>query len=173
MKDYLKLTYKERLQYSFQLKILEALYPNEASYYGNLRKAIEEGYTLNYSDISGFISEEELSINNCREVLDILDMYRSIIFSYIKLVNEKKNVNLTKDNVKFPGFDGNEETKLLLYTTYYLDDLNRYSEIKEFSNGYYNSHTQMIDKYRKMLSCWKQKNKKIMTEEEILSLLNC
>ena len=148
----MKLNLKERVIISNQLKILEKLYPDEADYLAQQRKAIENGYALHY----GLIAEhfyDEMTEEECKEVLDILDMYRSIIYSYRDL---KDKSEIDEKQIQFPGFDGNIESKQLSYTNYYIIDLGRYDEIRdgmEFPD--FNSHYPMLETYRKMLEKWK------------------
>jgi uncharacterized protein YfbU (UPF0304 family) len=149
-----------------QLLILERLYPEEADYYARNRKALENGYELHYSwlteNISDGLSEEE-----CKEVLDILNMYRSITFSWQRLHEDEE---LPK-RLRFPGFDGNDETALMGYVQYFVIDLERFEELtygKE--HPYFNSHSPMLEKYRKMLSVWKQYEFKL-TEVQIDSVM--
>lgn len=167
----MKLDIKDRLSLSYQLKILEKLYPEDKEYYANHRKAIEDGYELHYSWITEHLSEG-LTSEECTLVLDILDMYAAIHFSFRQL---KSPTNLNEKAVKFPGFDGNNETMYMAYTKYFIEDLDRFNEIKETTNGYYNSHIRMIPKYKKMLLIWKKMKKGFtyeITEEQILELIN-
>ena len=149
-----------------QLLILEKLYPEEADYYARNRKALENGYELQYSwlteNISDGLSEEE-----CKEVLDILDMYRSITFSWQRLHEGEE----LPEKLKFRGFDGNNETALMSYVQYFVIDLERFDELtygKE--HPYFNSHCPMLDKYRRMLSVWKKYDFDL-TEEQIASVM--
>ena len=149
-----------------QLLILEKLYPEEADYYARNRKALENGYELHYSwlteNISDGLSEEE-----CKEVLDILDMYRSITFSWQRLHEGEE----LPEKLKFRGFDGNNETALMSYVQYFVIDLERFDELtygKE--HPYFNSHFPMLDKYRRMLSVWKKYDFDL-TEEQIASVM--
>lgn len=165
----MELNIKERLQLSFQLRILEKLYPDEQEYYANHRKAIEEGYQLHYDWITENLSDG-LTKDECKFVLEVLDMYSSLHFS----VREFKDSDLTIESVKFPGFDGNNETMFMAYTKYFIEDLDRFSEIQESTNGYYNSHTKMIPKYKKMLVKWKKYKVDYtyqLTEENVKELL--
>ena len=167
----MKLDIKERLTLSFQLKILEKLYPEDKEYYANHRKAIEDGYELHYDWITEHLSEG-LTSDECTFVLDVLDMYASFHFSFIQLESPKQ---LTAKSVKFPGFDGNHETMFMAYTKYFIEDLDRFSEILESTNGYYNSHMRMIPKYEKMLKIWKQYKVPYtykLTEEQVYELIN-
>ncbi len=167
----MKLDIKERLNLSFQLKILEKLYPEDKESYANQRKAIEDGYELHYEWITEHLSEG-LTSEECTFVLDVLDMYAAFHFSFRQLKNP---IKLTEKSVKFPGFDGNNETMFMAYTKYFIEDLERFSEIKESTNGYYNSHIQMIPKYRNMLVKYrefKQPYTYELTEDQVFELVN-
>lgn len=167
----MELSKKERLILSNQLKILEKLYPDEAEYYVQHRKAIEEGYSLHY----GWLYEniyDDLSINECKEVLDTLDMYRAITFSY-KEIEDKGDLE-AHIYFKFSGFDGNNETKQMAYTQYFIIDLDRYQELKyDQPSPDFNSHMPMISQYRKMLNEWNNcKDKYHLAKDDIERILN-
>lgn len=153
----MELTKKERLIIANQLKILEKLYPEEADYYAKNRKALEEGYGLHYSSLTDHFYEE-MSKEKCQEVLDILDMYRAITYSYQSL-EDKSEINQCW--LRFRGFDGNNEGKQCSYTQYFILDLGRFEELK-YGNKYpnFNSHAQVLDKYRRMLAVWESFDKK-------------
>lgn len=173
--NHFSLSKKERLQYIYLLKILEKLYPKECPEYANYRKALEQGFTLDYEEMMKEVSEEELSVEDCKEVRAILEMYRGIIYSYRALKEDIGSISLKDEDVKFPGFDGNNETKQMLYVEYFIKDLGRYSEIQDLSNNYYNSHREMLGKYRSMLKTWDSYqslgNRYLMKEKEIRKLL--
>lgn len=145
----------ERLLLINQFKILEKLYPDEYETYSNNRKALENGYELNYS---WFLpSDEVMSEDDCREVLDILNMYRAITFSY-KDLYDKDGIN--EESLKFNGFDGNEECSQYSYASYLIIDLKRFKELtygNEFPD--LNSHFPMMPKYNKMLKFWRDNGK--------------
>lgn len=165
-----ELTEKERLSYILQLMTLEKLDPIDETF-KNLRTALEEGFTIHYSDLKETFLHNELSIENCRLVLDVLDMYRGLIYSANILKWENK------EKVKFPGFDCNHslEVKMYSYAKYFLDDLDRYNEIKKLSYGDYNSHMEMLPKYTRMLSIWQKlsiDDKYRMSENTMNQILN-
>lgn len=147
------LSEKDRLVIANQLKILEKLYPEEADYYARHRKAVEEGYKLHYRWLTENFFEE-MSEEECREVLDILTMYRVITFSQQQL---PEGSGISKDDVRFPGFDGNNEIKQYSYTQYFVINLDRYSELLgDVEYPDFNSHTEMLPTYRRMLRAWKE-----------------
>lgn len=167
----MKLDIKERLTLSYQLKILEKLYPEDKEYYAKHRKAIEDGYELHYDWITEHLSEG-LTSEECTFVLDVLDMYAAFHYSFRQLKNPTK---LTEKSVVFPGFDGNNETMFMAYTKYFIEDLDRFNEIRETTNGYYNSHSRMIPKYRNMLAKYKEYKQPYtyeLTEDQVFELVN-
>lgn len=109
--------------------------------YGNMIKALQRGFSLHYKDVLDCLYDEDLSEHECQEVLDILEMYRGITYSYKNLLTQGLQGTLTEADIRFKGFDGNNETKQMSYTYYFIQDMNRYDEIDEIAHGYYNSVT--------------------------------
>ena len=99
------LSEKDRWMIANQLKILESLYPEEAEVYSVQRKAIERGYKLHYLGLTQYF-EKEMSEEKCNEVIEILNMYRAITFSYQQAEDKE---GLEQSDIRFEGFDGNEE----------------------------------------------------------------
>ena len=168
----MKLSKVERLMLVNQYLILEGLYPDEKEFYANNRKAIEEGFELHYSDLFAGISDETLTEEECREVLDILDMFRAITFSYEKLQDK---TGIDEYRIKFHGFDLNDEYegKRVIYSRYFINDLDRFEELK-YGKGYAdcNSHTLMIDVYRRMLNKWNWIQRKYkLSKDDILKII--
>lgn len=171
MENTVKLTTKDRAMFIYLLKILKNQGDQDYDY-ENMIKALQYGYEYHYSDVFDCLFDEELSTNGCREVLDILEMYRGIIYSFNYLKREGKLKTLTENDVRFPGFDGNNETKQMSYTDYFIRDLGRYDEIEALSHGYYNSHSPKLGKYRSMLEKWESwGNRYQMEEQQIEELL--
>lgn len=164
------LTIVERLIISNQLMILEKLYPEEEKYYSTQRKAIECGYKLHYADlVENFF--DEMSEDECREVIDVLDMYRALTFSYQKLPDK---AGIEEDEIHFDGFDGNEETSQYLYAQYFIVDLDRFTELTYGQkHPDLNSHSHRLEKYRAMLAVWKSiENKHNLNEKQIRAILD-
>ncbi|QTH71664.1 YfbU family protein [Pseudoalteromonas xiamenensis] len=148
----IKITDIERLNLINQFLILEKLYPEEADYYEKNRIALEQGYKAHYRTIFEHLWEE-MPEEKTREVLDILEMHRAITWSLTDLSKDNKK----KSNYVFRGFDGNEESEQLSYCHYFIVNLERYQELvenKEYPD--FNSHCEMLPKYRRMLKVWKE-----------------
>ena len=166
----MKLSRLERLLLSNQLRILEALYPEEAGSYAQHRKAIEEGYALHYDWLTQHLYDE-MSEAQCQEVIDILDMYRALTFSATKVAN---TALLEHPYFRFRGFDGNYETKQMGYAGYFIEDLGRFQELR-YGNDHadLNSHMPTLGKYRNMLAEWARCSDKYnLSTEDMLRMLN-
>jgi uncharacterized protein YfbU (UPF0304 family) len=147
----MELSKLERLNLINQFLILEKLYPEEADYYAKHRKAIQEGYKLHYRWIFEHLYDE-MSEDECQEVLDILEMYRAFAWSYMGITGKKE----VDERLKFEGFDGNNESNQHSYASYFIIELDRFQELlygKEYSD--FNSHMPTMDRYRRMLEVWK------------------
>ncbi|QUM90202.1 YfbU family protein [Moritella sp. 36] len=148
----IEMTDIERLSLINQFLILEKLYPEEADYYEKNRIALEQGYKAHYKTIFEHLWEE-MSEESTKEVLDILEMHRAITWS----VSDLDKTNKLKSKYFFRGFDGNEESEQLSYCHYFIVNLERYQELvqnQEYPD--FNSHCNMLQKYRRMLSVWKE-----------------
>ena len=164
----MKLDKKERLQLIYQLKILDKLYPEEE--YSNHITALEEGYELHYSWLFENLSDG-LTTEQCRNVLDILGVYRAMIFSYEQLENKE---GIDVELLRFPGFDGNHETSYMMYVRYFIEELDRFQEIKERSFSGFNSHTQLLDRYNELLKLYnslEHEHGGLVTRENLMKLL--
>lgn len=147
----MKLTKVERLILSNQYMILAKLYPDDEEQYINDREIVTSGYVYNYDSLFDVI-EEEFSHDQCRYVLDILEMHRTLLFSFNEL-KESDRDGLDLSDVKFRGFDGNNDGKCLAYTEFFIDRLQRYGELQ--NPGGYNSHSNTSYRYRPMLNKWR------------------
>lgn len=190
MADRITLDKKERLFLSNQLEILknqqiimESLAGGkesdvDSSYYDNQIKALREGFELHYEDAFENIYDG-LSIEDCKFVLDVLEMYRGITYSYMALNRDGRLKELRDSDIAFPGFDLNTETEYYLYCRYFILDLDRYSEIQQYAGEHfdYNSHTSTtIPKYRRQIKTWQEyeslDNRYLMSEDQLLKLLH-
>lgn len=165
----MNLTKSERLSLIYQMKILEKLYPEEAVKFSQNRIALEEGFTLHYEWIFESL-RDEMSEEDCQEVLDILDMYRAITFSLREIdgCDDLENHRLAK----FKGFDGNNEGQRMDYVRYFIVELERYDELKQGKLPTFNSHTRMLPTYQKMLERWSEVERSFeMSREQIAFVL--
>jgi uncharacterized protein len=165
----MKLTPVERLMLSHQCRILAALYPDEAESYDRWREAIESGYALHYDDMAQHILPE-LSEDECREVLRIMSMFEHLMRAYEGLA-DKSGIEL--HDVRFYGFDGNEEGHRLGYVRYLVDEEHRFRDLKGDWHDHFNSHMPMLDRYRSMYREWERSTEKYkLTKEDLVRIVS-
>lgn len=168
----MKLSKLERLTLANQLKILEALYPDEADYYRTSRIALEEGYALHYEELLHHIYDE-LPEDQCREVVDVLAMYRAITFS-LRDQTEADDPLREHYMAKFHGFDGNNEGAQFGYTRYFIIELERFEELR-YGSEYpdFNSHAPMLGRYRRMLAVWREfADDHVLSRDQLSAILD-
>lgn len=160
----------ERLVLYNQYTIMEKLFPEDMEIYSFNKKVIEEGYAENYCELTEFLSDE-LDPTVSKEIWDILQMHRSLNVSYRNLPDKGE---LKEEDIKFRGFDGNNETRYMIYARFVFKDFDRYHELQE-SNSSYNSHWPMLEKYRRMLRVWESITERYNNNldlEQIKSIIN-
>lgn len=67
---------------------------------------------------------------------------------------------------KFPGFDGNNESKLMAYAKHVVEYENRF-EYVERENNRFNSHFPMIEFYQRLISAWERLGRPHQITEEL------
>lgn len=134
---------------------------------------LQVGYELEFKNIMP-IFEQGMSHNDCKEVMDILDMFQSIhraIKGIDRDILDPVDVsNINESRIAFQGFDGNHESGQYIYTRFVIRAL-RYSEHILPDNGSLNSGIPMLERYRLMLKAWKKSSKKtLLTKEDIFRI---
>lgn len=155
-----------RLSLANQYKILAKLYPEEAEHYNHCETVLRRGFVNHYSDLTEWI-DDEMPTTESRHVLDVLQMFSDLSVSYHEL-SDKDGID--PHDIRFPGFDGNEESAHLDYATYFIDDMKRFQSISR--GGGYNSHFPTRGMYSRMLEVWQsfERSKEIgapFTKEQI------
>jgi uncharacterized protein YfbU (UPF0304 family) len=144
-----RLNREERLNFINQFLILEKLDPENSEKYEQYREILENGYTEEYSRIFEHI-QDEMTEKDCTEVYDILCMYETMIYSC-----KKNNLDISKEEVQFQGFDQNNEHRQLGYAGYCAKYFRRVKAEPELVERIYDSHSQNLPMYKRMLDVWK------------------
>ena len=127
------LSKKDRLVLANQYDILSKLTKDdyEKKQYENLRDIFIGGYTRYYSLATEWFSDE-INQEECEFVVDVLNLYRDLYFSWSRSEEAREKIN--ESDVLFKGFDLNDDIEVNYFSFYkfLVEDLGRYSEIKEF-----------------------------------------
>ncbi len=132
------------------LKIKSGLDPKfikEALYSGNTW-----GLNWKYSGLLGSGSVEE-NPPVVKEVVDILDMWSCIEHSYDRFTEQEKMAIEAESgaigrDVKYEGFDGNNEHEHMNVASFLIKDLERFQTFKDRAD--LNSHFPVLETYRRM-----------------------
>ena len=149
------LTPFERLSLMNQLTILKKLDTDNAEDYANHIEILHSGYSVLYGEVFQAVFEE-MPLDECKYVFDVLDMFRNLINSFNGL---KDKQGLTAEDVRFQGFDGNNETKRWAFAEY----LKKTGRWQETLVGGLNSHSMMtMRRYPQMLERYEPIKQRIL-----------
>jgi uncharacterized protein len=158
----------ERKILSNQYKMLERLDPDNADDYSYLRNIVDHGFEGDYEDVLRGTYEEPdtMSAVDCSYVGDVLQMYDMMQTAFKN--GQQEGVEL--ERLKFPGFDGNNETKFVAYAQH-LRSHGKWTFIDLRSEDF-NSHSPTEGRYRRMLAAWKEsKDEHQLSAADILRIL--
>lgn len=127
---------------------------------------------------SGIFHGHEDNEQVVSEVVDVLDMWSFLESGCAKLSTKDKARVATEaapfgKNVRFRGFDGNNETEHLGIARFLIEQLDRFSS---FDGRDLNSHHPSMETYRRMLRVFDPIRRNLMGRElevsEIIAILN-
>jgi uncharacterized protein len=158
-----------RLVLANQYAILSHLDRDNADYWDNaVRKAVE-GWPVDdlpYVDQVRSYLRNALTREDQHFVLDALNVFE-LIQDGLKRGFEPASTNAI---TKFPGFDGNKETKLLAYARYAVQEEKRFESIELMSHDF-NSHAPMAEMYQRMIRVWEQQGRPIQINRDLFQNL--
>jgi uncharacterized protein YfbU (UPF0304 family) len=167
----MEITRIERTILSNQYEILGIIDSENKDHFDMMKKILDSGFEFLYDDAlnSTYPDEETLSYDNCLLVIHILDMFRAITDSLSK-VTDKTSIDTS--NLKFRGFDGNNEPTFLDFAKFFCTEFGgpRFPEIGQGIDNF-NSHMPTLDTYGRMLEEWNRlKNRNELSKDELISI---
>ena len=171
----MKFTKFERILLVNQLKILEALYPDEAEQLGIQREALEQGYEMFYAWHTEHIydGDDIMTIEESHEVWDTMEMFDAIDRS-LRQFPEKPFDDLSYSS-KFMGYDGNNEGKFMSFSQFTVERMKRFEYLPMKKPGYFNSNAPVRDVYKRMVAEWKTvpSESRFTLDENVLRKIFC
>ncbi|WP_170111871.1 YfbU family protein [Photobacterium frigidiphilum] len=162
------LTVKDRLFLKNQYEILKMLQPDNADSYDEKLEILESGYSLFYKELDLSLSEDELSEENCRFVLNVLSLFEAIHFYTQEHPDDSEVIEHYRS--QFAGFDGNNECRLMSFALFLVRTQHRFEhlDITEF-----NSHCEMYSTYLRMLDRKRTLNTNgSLSREQVIEILH-
>lgn len=147
----MEMTNAQRLILSNQYYLMSQLDPANSDKYKRLQTIVERGYGLQMRELDkefGCLPEDE-----CREIIDIMEMYHAMQESSKMLAAEEQE-KVDQRRLQFLGFDIAKEGALVSYVRFLVDSEGLYPQFEK-GNHHFNAQVPMLEKYRRMLTTWR------------------
>jgi uncharacterized protein YfbU (UPF0304 family) len=152
----MKMTNAEKLMFVMLSEIHEELDIKDGVDTKLLKEAIYSDNTWAIEwEMPGIIQDNrEEDPPEVKYVVDVLDMWSFLEEGYLALTAEgrkelESKAEIFGKNVKFTGFDGNNESKLCSIANFLVNEMGRF---KIFEGRELNSHMQTMGMYKRMLN---------------------
>jgi uncharacterized protein len=139
----------ERLTLANQYRILAVIDQLNARSYERYVEALESGYESAIADLFDPIFDG-LNTDACSFVINVMAMHDALQRSQTALGEAS---TATTNDVKFRGFDGNNETEYMAYARFVVQHEQRFTYLEPIG-GDFNSHMASLSRYRPMLAAW-------------------
>lgn len=147
----MEMTNAQRLILSNQYYLMSQMDPENSAKYQRLQTVVERGYELQMRELNkefGCLTEAE-----CREVIDIMEMYHAMQESN-KMLAEQERAEVDQRRLQFLGFDIASEAQIVHYARFLVDSEGLYPQFDK-ADHHFNSQMPMLEKYRRMLTTWR------------------
>ncbi|MEZ9952058.1 hypothetical protein BCT41_12060 [Vibrio splendidus] len=147
----MEMTNAQRLILSNQYYLMSQMDPENSAKYQRLQTVVERGYELQMRELNkefGCLTEAE-----CREVIDIMEMYHAMQESN-KMLAEQERAEVDQRRLQFLGFDIASEAQSVHYVRFLVNSEGLYPQFDK-ADHHFNSQMPMLEKYRRMLTTWR------------------
>lgn len=147
----MEMTNAQRLILSNQYYLMSQMDPENSAKYQRLQTIVERGYELQMRELNkefGCLTEAE-----CREIIDIMEMFHAMQESNKMLADEERK-EVDQRRLQFLGFDIASEAQIVHYVRFLTDSEGLYPQFDK-ADHHFNSQMPMLDKYRRMLTTWR------------------
>ncbi|TVU61859.1 YfbU family protein [Vibrio atlanticus] len=147
----MEMTNAQRLILSNQYYLMSQMNPDNSAKYQRLQTIVERGYELQMRELNkefGCLTEAE-----CREIIDIMEMYHAMQESN-KMLAEQERSEVDQRRLQFLGFDIASEAQIVHYVRFLVDSEGLYPQFDK-ADHHFNSQMPMLEKYRRMLTTWR------------------
>ncbi|MEZ8879093.1 YfbU family protein [Vibrio lentus] len=147
----MEMTNAQRLILSNQYYLMSQMDPENSAKYQRLQTVVERGYELQMRELNkefGCLTEAE-----CREVIDIMEMYHAMQESN-KMLAEQERAEVDQRRLQFLGFDIASEAQVVHHVRFLVDSEGLYPQFDK-ADHHFNSQMPMLEKYRRMLTTWR------------------
>ncbi|MRT04070.1 YfbU family protein [Ewingella americana] len=123
---------------------------------------------------SGLLGDDGSNPPYVKQVADILDMWDQLEDHYEELSEDEKTLLIAKaslpvEGIKFKGFDGNNETNLMVTARFFVKSMNMF---ERFEKRNMNSHSPSLDMHLRMLKAYQGLTSFTLGVDELADVMN-
>jgi uncharacterized protein len=159
-----------RMVLANQYRILSHLDSDDKEYWERAAEMVSEGWpveNLPGVDVMQSYMRDALTRQDQKFVLDALNVFELLQDASKRGAAPKREHTF----VEFPGFDGNNEGKLLSYARHVRDNEGRFTYVK-LGGRDLNSHWPTVEMYQRMIAEWERQGRpQRLTESQFDALL--
>ncbi|PSU32272.1 YfbU family protein [Photobacterium lutimaris] len=165
----MEMTNAQRLILSNQYYLMSKLTPENETKYRRLQTIVERGYGLQMRELDKEFGD--LPEDNCREIIDFMEMHHAMQESYKMLSGDNQN-QVDQRRLQFLGFDAASEAQHVHYVRFLTEEEGLYPQFDK-TEHMFNSQVPMLEKYQRMLRTWRNCPRQYhLSVSEIQQVLN-
>lgn len=159
----------KRMVLANQYRILAMLDVDDQDYWRRAADMAVQGWPIDdlpdVQIIRGY-QRDALTKEDQRFVLDALNVFELL------QDGEKRGFQPRRENASltFPGFDANNEGKLMSYARHAVENERRFESVRRSGDGF-NSHMPMVELYQRMISAWERLGRPLHISEDLFHVL--
>jgi hypothetical protein len=159
----------QRMVLANQYRILALLDVDDQDFWRQAAEMAVQGWPIdNLPDVAVIRSyqQDALTKDDQRFVLDALNVFELLQDGQRRGFRPKRDDAM----LAFPGFDGNNEGKLLSYARHAVENEHRFESVKRTGDGF-NSHMPTVELYQRMISAWERLGRPLHVTQELFDAL--
>jgi uncharacterized protein len=159
----------KRMMLANQYRILSFLDADQEDYWRSAADMAVRGWPaedLPDVEIIQSYQRDALTRDDQHFVLDALHVFELL------QDGERKGLRAKREHASthFPGFDGNNEGKLMSYARHVVENEHRFESVKR-ANDDFNSHMPTLEFYQRMISAWERQGRPLLVNENLFDAL--
>ncbi len=159
----------KRMVLANQYRMLALLDEDAADHWTKAVDMALEGWpieSLPDVDMMRSYMQDALTREDQQFVLDALNVFE-LVQDGIKAGFEPSREHAT---ILFPGFDGNNEGKLMSYARHVVEGERRFEYVERSSKDF-NSHMPTVELYQRMISAWERRGRAFRIDKDLFAAL--
>lgn len=159
----------KRLTLVNQYRMLAILDRDSSEHWSKAADMVREGWpveSLPDVDVMRSYMRDALTREDQQFVLDALNVFELVQDGIEAGLKPGRDHAITE----FPGFDGNNETKLMSYARHVVEDERRFEHVQRSAEDF-NAHMPTVELYQRMISAWERRGRVQRVDRDLFDAL--